>query len=89
MDTKGATSSGVKRQKVESWENSVGGLGGRSELGSLVVRKKPEATVTAGAQTDINLANATTSSSQTPTVQNGSSLSLLGAYSDSDDSNSD
>ncbi|GAA6098747.1 splicing factor YJU2 [Tachysurus ichikawai] len=94
MDTMGATSSGVKRQKVESWEKSVGGLGGRSALGSLVVRKKPAATVTApppaaGAQTDINPATATTSSSQTPTVQNGSSLSLLGAYSDSDDSNSD
>ncbi|KAK2864085.1 hypothetical protein Q7C36_003239 [Tachysurus vachellii] len=94
MDTKGATLSGVKRQKVESWEKSVGGLGGRSALGSLVVRKKPGATVTApqpaaGAQTDVNLANATTSSSQTPTVQNGSSLNLLGAYSDSDDSNSD
>ncbi|XP_027006477.1 splicing factor YJU2 [Tachysurus fulvidraco] len=94
MDTKGATSSGVKRQKVESWEKSVGGLGGRNALGSLVVRKKPAATVTApppaaGAQTDIDPAAATTSSSQTPTVQNGSSLSLLGAYSDSDDSNSD
>lgn len=34
-------------------------------------------------------ATATASSSQTPTVQNGSSLSLLGAYSDSDESNSD
>ncbi|KAG7319793.1 hypothetical protein KOW79_016936 [Hemibagrus wyckioides] len=96
MDTKGATSSGVKRQKVESWEKSVGGLGGRSALGSLVVRRKPAATVTAqqptaGAQTDPNpaKAKATASSSQTATVQNGSSLSLLGAYSDSDDSNSD
>ncbi|MCI4390854.1 hypothetical protein PGIGA_G00127610 [Pangasianodon gigas] len=95
-DTKGATSSGVKRQKVESWEKSVGGLGGRSALGSLVVRKKPAATVTAqqpaaGTQTDANPAKAAAaaSSSQTPTVQNGSSLSLLGAYSDSDESNSD
>ncbi|MCJ8745106.1 hypothetical protein PDJAM_G00126560 [Pangasius djambal] len=95
-DTKGATSSGVKRQKVESWEKSVGGLGGRSALGSLVVRKKPAATVTAqqpaaGTQTDANPGKAaiTASSTQTPTVQKGSSLSLLGAYSDSDESNSD
>ncbi|KAM9439822.1 splicing factor YJU2 isoform 2-T2 [Clarias gariepinus] len=92
MNAKGATSSGVKRQKVESWEKSVGGLGGRSALGSLVVRKKPAATVTAQqaaseTQTDAN--PATANSSQTPTVQNGSSLSLLGAYSDSDESNSD
>lgn len=56
LPPQGATSSGLKRQKVESWEKSVGGLGGRSALGSLVVRKKPAATVTAqqptaGAQT--------------------------------------
>lgn len=97
---KGATSSGVKRQKVESWEKSVGALAGKSALGSLLVRKKPAATVTAQQpttgtvkihKTDANpaKATATSSSSQTPTVQNGSSLSLLGAYSDSDGSNSD
>lgn len=34
---------GVKKQKVESWERSVGGLGGKGALGSLVVRKKPAA----------------------------------------------
>ncbi|KAM9439821.1 splicing factor YJU2 isoform 1-T1 [Clarias gariepinus] len=94
MNAKGATSSGVKRQKVESWEKSVGGLGGRSALGSLVVRKKPAATVTAQqaaseTQTGTDANPATANSSQTPTVQNGSSLSLLGAYSDSDESNSD
>lgn len=31
---------------MESWEKSVGGLKGRSALGSLVVRKKPAVTVT-------------------------------------------
>lgn len=58
LSPQGATSSGAKRQKVESWEKSVGGLGGKSALGSLVVRKKPAATVTApqpaaGTQTGI------------------------------------
>uniref|UniRef100_A0A673IIJ1 Splicing factor YJU2 n=1 Tax=Sinocyclocheilus rhinocerous TaxID=307959 RepID=A0A673IIJ1_9TELE len=37
----GSSSVGVKKQKVESWERSVGGLGGKGALGSLVVRKKP------------------------------------------------
>lgn len=100
-DTKGSCT-GVKRQKVESWERSVGGLGGKSALGSLVVRKKPATATTlapqhaAKAQTDASktaktCATATASSSchQTVSAQNGSSLSLLGAYSDSDDSNSD
>ncbi|XP_036412581.1 splicing factor YJU2 [Colossoma macropomum] len=100
-DSKVPSSTEVKRQKVESWERSVGGLGGKSALGSLVVRKKPAATNTAqqpaaGSQTDAaaskpaeTCASATASSSQTGPAQNGSSLSLLGAYSDSDDSNSD
>lgn len=98
-DTKG-TSTGVKHQKVESWERSVGGLGGKSALGSLVVRKKPAATTTtvqqptavgqiASSKTAKTSDTATACSSQTVMVQNGSSLSLLGAYSDSDDSNSD
>lgn len=37
----GATVGGAKRAKVESWERSVGTLGGGGTLGSLVVRKKP------------------------------------------------
>ena len=41
----GATAGGVKRAKVESWDRSVGTLGGRKALGSLVVRKKPTAAV--------------------------------------------
>ncbi len=39
--SQGSSSVGVKKQKVESWERSVGGLGGKGALGSLVVRKKP------------------------------------------------
>lgn len=36
---------GVKRAKVESWERSVGTLGSKGALGSLVVRKKAAGTV--------------------------------------------
>ncbi|XP_072525338.1 splicing factor YJU2 isoform X2 [Salminus brasiliensis] len=83
---------GVKRQKVESWERSVGGLGGKSALGSLVVRKKPAAgsqTDAAASKTAETCATAAACSNKTAPAKNGSSLSLLGAYSDSDDSNSD
>lgn len=41
----GTSAGGVKRAKVESWERSVGTLGGGGALGSLVVRKKPAAAV--------------------------------------------
>ncbi|XP_026875489.2 splicing factor YJU2 [Electrophorus electricus] len=101
-DTKGPSPAGVKRQKVESWEKSVGALGGRGPLGSLVVRRKPTATVSvqqpaSGTHTATDSSvepaqtcvMATASSSLAAPVQNSSSLSLLGAYSDSDDSSSD
>ncbi|XP_060762220.1 splicing factor YJU2 [Neoarius graeffei] len=97
-DRKGDALFGVKHQKVERWEESVGLLGGRRALGSLVVRKKPAATVTAQqpaprTQNDADgnpaKATATANSSKAPPVQNGSSLSLLVVYSDSDESNSD
>lgn len=39
----GTSGTGVKKAKSESWERSVGTLGGRGALGSLVVRKKPAA----------------------------------------------
>lgn len=45
MFPQGTSASGVKRAKVESWERSVGTLGGKTALGSLVVRKKPTAAV--------------------------------------------
>lgn len=45
MFPQGATAEGVKRAKVESWERSVGTLGGGKALGSLVVRKKPAGAV--------------------------------------------
>ncbi|XP_036410634.1 splicing factor YJU2 [Megalops cyprinoides] len=93
---------GIKRPRGESWDKSVGGLGGGA-LGSLVVRKKPGSSAPKpevaapptkhSVQSEANDPKATSScsappavTSQTITAQNGSSLSLLGAYSDTDDS---
>uniref|UniRef100_A0A4W5QY57 Splicing factor YJU2 n=1 Tax=Hucho hucho TaxID=62062 RepID=A0A4W5QY57_9TELE len=98
-DPQGLSVGGVKKAKVESWERSVGGLGGGGALGTLVVRKKPVTSVPkpgttvtpAGSNTQtVSKAAATVPAEATKpiTAQNGSSsLSLLGAYSDSDDSN--
>ncbi|KAG7225880.1 hypothetical protein INR49_014308 [Caranx melampygus] len=101
-ETQGAAAGGVKRAKVESWDRSVGKLGGGGALGCLVVRKKPTAavnkpsTVTAicatTSQTDSKASDtADSAKASTPTTtQNGSSsLSLLGAYSDSDSDSND
>ncbi|XP_054894285.1 splicing factor YJU2 [Poeciliopsis prolifica] len=100
-DVQGASSGGVKRAKVESWEKSVGTLGGRGALSSLVVRKKPaamdkrppteEATVSPVSKTDSKTSTGdATDALKTSVSQNGSSsLSLLGAYSDSDSNNSE
>uniref|UniRef100_A0A3Q3BUW3 Splicing factor YJU2 n=1 Tax=Haplochromis burtoni TaxID=8153 RepID=A0A3Q3BUW3_HAPBU len=41
----GASAGGAKKAKVESWERSVGTVGGKGALGSLIVRKKPVMTV--------------------------------------------
>ncbi|XP_012708046.2 splicing factor YJU2 [Fundulus heteroclitus] len=97
----GAASGGVKRAKVESWEKSVGTLGARGALSSLVVRKKPtvtdkrpgteEATASPASQTDSKTSKGdSTDASKSSVSQNGSSsLSLLGAYSDSDSNDSE
>lgn len=63
----GASSGGVKRAKVESWERSVGTLGSRGALSSLVMRKKPAATVNKPTEKK---------SASPPTLQPGSSLSF-------------
>uniref|UniRef100_A0A3B3Z938 Splicing factor YJU2 n=1 Tax=Periophthalmus magnuspinnatus TaxID=409849 RepID=A0A3B3Z938_9GOBI len=93
-DSQGGTSGGVK--KVESWERSVGTLSGKSSLGSLVVRKKPVAAVnkpkesTASAATSQTVAVDSSPALKLTSTQNGSSsLSLLGAYSDSDSNDSE
>uniref|UniRef100_A0AAQ6IA46 Splicing factor YJU2 n=1 Tax=Anabas testudineus TaxID=64144 RepID=A0AAQ6IA46_ANATE len=99
-ETQGATPGGVKRAKVESWERSVGTLGNGKAVGSLLVRKKQPAaafnkpsSVAAAAsssQIDSKVSTADSHASKPVTTQNGSSsLSLLGAYSDSDSSGSD
>lgn len=93
--------------KKQSWDRSVGGLGVKGALGSLVVRKKPAdsaskpshaapppAAAAAGTQTgavkpESSILSSAASNIQPVSCQNGSSLSLLGAYSDSDDSSSD
>lgn len=41
MFSQGTSAGGVKKAKVESWQRSVGTLGGGGAIGSLVVRKKP------------------------------------------------
>ncbi|XP_072221700.1 splicing factor YJU2 [Leuresthes tenuis] len=97
-EAQGASSGGVKRTKVESWERSVGTLGGKGTLGSLVVRKRSaaavnksapeEATACPTSQTDLK--TSTSDASKASATQNGSSsLSLLGAYSDSDSNDSE
>nr|XP_020442552.1 coiled-coil domain-containing protein 94 [Monopterus albus] len=100
-EMQGDTAGGGKRARVESWERSVGTLGGGRALGSLVVRKKPPAAavnkpspVAAAAPTSTRDSKASTTdstnASKAVTTQNGSSsLSLLGAYSDSDSNDSE
>ncbi|XP_068558426.1 splicing factor YJU2 [Cebidichthys violaceus] len=101
IESQGTSAGGVKKAKVESWERSVGTLGGKGALGSLVVRKKPAAAVNKPrpvaaaaaptSQTDSKASTADTHNASKPVAtQNGSSsLSLLGAYSDSDSNDSE
>ncbi|KAK7904020.1 hypothetical protein WMY93_016627 [Mugilogobius chulae] len=96
-EAQGSSSGGMK--KVESWEKSVGSLSGKASLGSMVVRKKPAAAVNkpdeppASAASSKTVSKVSTDSSTAPkptSTQNGSSsLSLLGAYSDSDSNDSE
>ncbi|XP_061699817.1 splicing factor YJU2 [Syngnathoides biaculeatus] len=96
-ETNGAVT--AKKAKVESWEKSVGTLGAAGALGSLVVRKKSAVggqvkSAAASLQTDSKASPGASSaaSSSTPCAAppNGSSsLSLLGAYSDSESNDSE
>ncbi|KAI1882735.1 hypothetical protein AGOR_G00238000 [Albula goreensis] len=89
------STAGVKRVRTEAWERSVGTLAGGA-LGSLVVKKKtrpadPPTSQTVQSEVSVNAAASAnealpTGTNQSITAQDGSSLSLLGAYSDSDDS---
>ncbi|XP_077394961.1 splicing factor YJU2 [Festucalex cinctus] len=89
----------AKKAKVESWEKSVGTLGAGATLGSLIVRKKSAAT----SQVKTPAASSTTEKTSSPcasspaklstpcaaTSNGSSSLSLLGAYSDSESNDSE
>ncbi|XP_036873999.1 splicing factor YJU2 isoform X3 [Manis javanica] len=88
-DMAGGVEAPKAKRKVESWERSVGTLGGRPVLSGLVVVKKTEPgsssqqgqeAPTAGAVKNGKVADP---AARTP---NTSSLSQLGAYSDSEDS---
>ncbi|XP_039372164.1 splicing factor YJU2 [Mauremys reevesii] len=94
-----ATEPQSKRLKIESWERSVGKLNSQSQLAGLVtVKKQTPGSTTAngvGKQATLQSSDAGSWSSslpavtQPPSAAQGSSLSLLGAYSDSEDSTSD
>ncbi|XP_062254045.1 splicing factor YJU2 [Platichthys flesus] len=97
-ETQGASAGVVKKAKIESWEQSVGTLGGVKSLGSLVVQRKPTAavnkpsTAASSLKTDSlasKTAESTNASKPMITQKVSSSLSLLGAYSDSDSNDSD
>ncbi|XP_074834437.1 splicing factor YJU2 [Carettochelys insculpta] len=88
-----------KKLKPESWEKSVGKLNSKCQLAGLVTVKKQTPGCTAangeGKQNTLQSSDAGCRSSSLPAVTQsqaaaqGSSLSLLGAYSDSEDSTSD
>ncbi|XP_072457917.1 splicing factor YJU2 [Notamacropus eugenii] len=85
----------LKKQKLESWERSVGALGRKSKLAGLVVTKKAPAQRTSSSNGHMGLPSPSTGIPQSlkdadalPRIPGASSLSQLGAYSDSEDSNS-
>ncbi|XP_043838570.1 splicing factor YJU2 [Dromiciops gliroides] len=79
----------LKKQRVESWERSVGALGSKSKLAGLVVAKKAAAPRPSSSNGHVVLPSPGTGMPQTdssPRIPTASSLSQLGAYSDSEDS---
>ncbi|KAJ3612752.1 hypothetical protein NHX12_019010 [Muraenolepis orangiensis] len=98
-ETQGHSAAGVvvKKAKVERWEKSVGKLGGGAALASLVVRKKPDVAAAAATASNCGPTAPPAGCSSKPVSVgmpapkpvislpvSSSSLSLLGAYSDSD-----
>uniref|UniRef100_A0A8B9I7M3 YJU2 splicing factor homolog n=1 Tax=Anser brachyrhynchus TaxID=132585 RepID=A0A8B9I7M3_9AVES len=80
-----------KKLKTESWERSVGKLNSKSQLAGLVtVRKqKPSASLANRTENRSTTASAGSFPPATGTTSTSSSLGLLGAYSDSEDSAGD
>ncbi|XP_068030134.1 splicing factor YJU2 isoform X2 [Anomalospiza imberbis] len=74
-----------KKPRTESWERSVGKLSTKAQLAGLVARRKqkPDPALDNGMETRGTTANTAAAAAAT------SSLGLLGAYSDSEDSASD
>ncbi|XP_025891020.1 YJU2 splicing factor homolog [Nothoprocta perdicaria] len=78
----------TKKPKTESWERSVGALSSKAQLAGLVTVKKPKPGATLANGTEKQGATASADSCP-PVPGTTSSLSLLGTYSDSEDSASD
>nr|XP_013814173.1 PREDICTED: coiled-coil domain-containing protein 94-like [Apteryx mantelli mantelli] len=78
----------AKKLKTESWERSVGTLNSKAQLAGLVTVRKPKPGATLANGTEKQGATASAGSFPTATGTT-SSLGLLGAYSDSEDSMSD
>ncbi|NXR68225.1 YJU2 factor, partial [Rhadina sibilatrix] len=76
-----------KKPRMESWERSAGKLSTKAQLAGLVVRRKqkPDPALEKGSETRGTVAN----TSSLPAAAATSSLGLLGAYTDSEDSASD
>lgn len=90
-ESRGGESCCVKKAKVEKWERSIGTLRGGGDLGSLVIRKKPASLASKSAPASSSKTGSSDDSAAAPkpvTTQTPSSLSLLGAYSDSDSNDS-
>lgn len=75
----------IKKQKMESWERSVGKLSSRTQLAGLVAVRKPKPPSTPANSTESHGAG----SIPPATGPSSSSLGLLGTYSDSEDGASD
>ncbi|XP_061457350.1 splicing factor YJU2 [Rhineura floridana] len=85
----------AKKMKVESWERSIGKLSNKAKLSGLVTAKrKPDLSVANGMDSwnmppGPGAGSADKTSLASGSKAGASSLSLLGAYSDSEDSKSD
>ncbi|XP_016287572.1 splicing factor YJU2 isoform X2 [Monodelphis domestica] len=83
----------LKRQKLESWERSVGAFASKSKLAGLVVAKKPVAPKPSSNNGHVGSPSPNTDipkslkeADEPLRLPSSSSLSQLGAYSDSEDS---
>ncbi|XP_064590242.1 splicing factor YJU2 [Zonotrichia leucophrys gambelii] len=78
-----------KRPRMESWERSVGKLSTKAQLAGLVARRKEKEKADPALENGMETRGTTASTGSLPAAAATSSLGLLGAYSDSEDSASD